>query len=80
MGWHAGQVSAAQYNGSVTVIDGGGCFYPPRFLLMEEVMACTCGHAEEEHGHDPQYPGSTSCQIAGCDCVAFEDDGEDDDE
>lgn len=24
-------------------------------------MACTCGHAEEEHGHVPDYPGSTAC-------------------
>jgi len=32
--------------------------------------ACTCGHSPEEHGHDPRYPGSTSC--TECDCVAYE--------
>src|SRR4051794_23428056 len=26
-----------------------------------EHTACTCGHSVEEHGHDPQYPGSTAC-------------------
>lgn len=31
---------------------------------------CTCGHALEEHGGDPQYPGSTSC--TECDCIAYE--------
>lgn len=51
-------------------------------------MACTCGHSEEEHGHDPKYPGSTACRYhdltdkvsgdEGCDCIAYE--GEDDDE
>jgi len=40
-------------------------------------MACTCGHAEEEHGHDLKYPGSTACNE--CDCIAFEE-GEDDSE
>lgn len=34
-------------------------------------MACTCGCAEEEHGHDLEFPGSTAC--TNCDeCVAFE--------
>jgi hypothetical protein len=32
--------------------------------------ACTCGHSIEEHGHDPEYPGSTSC--SECDCIAYE--------
>lgn len=48
-------------------------------------MACTCGHAEEEHGDDPEFPGSTACRedlgLTGddpCPCLAFEDDGEDD--
>jgi hypothetical protein len=41
-------------------------------------MACTCGHAIEEHGHDPKHPGSTAC--TQCECIAFEDDGEDEDE
>ena len=44
-------------------------------------MACTCGHAEEEHGHDPQYPGSTACQMEDCECIAWEDnEGAEDDE
>ena len=33
---------------------------------------CTCGHAPEEHGNDPEYPGSTSC--TECDCLAYEAD------
>lgn len=41
-------------------------------------MACTCGHAEEEHGGDPKYPGSTAC--IECECIAFEDDGEGEDD
>jgi len=48
-------------------------------------MSCVCGHSEEEHGHDPEYPGSTACQGvfdngAGkdekCPCCAFEEDDE----
>jgi hypothetical protein len=38
--------------------------------------ACVCGHAEEEHGGDPEYPGSTACQEADCDCVCYEPDGD----
>lgn len=46
---------------------------------------CTCGHTPEEHGRDPEYPGSTACQSDlgsdvpgdGCDCVAYEADSED---
>lgn len=34
--------------------------------------ACYCGHSEEEHGHDPAYPGSTAC--TECDCIAYEED------
>lgn len=40
-------------------------------------MACTCGHAKEEHGNDPDYSRSTGCDE--CDCIAFEEDGEDED-
>lgn len=46
---------------------------------------CVCGHAIEEHGHDPEYPGSTACQADGvagedapgdgCDCIAYESEG-----
>lgn len=35
--------------------------------------SCTCGHAVEEHGNDPEYPGSTSC--SECDCIAYESEG-----
>lgn len=38
--------------------------------------ACQCGHAVEEHGHDPDYPGSTACsECPEGDCVAYEDAG-----
>lgn len=33
---------------------------------------CTCGHVEDDHGHDPRYPGSTACGMDGCDCIAYE--------
>jgi len=49
------------------------------FKLKQErkiKMACTCGHSEEEHGHDPEYPGSTSCTETDCDCISFESDEE----
>jgi hypothetical protein len=36
---------------------------------------CTCGHAPEEHGGDPKYPGSTACSVDDCECIAYEDDG-----
>ena len=39
----------------------------------DEQKICTCGHVEDEHGHDEQYPGSTTCAIDGCDCISFED-------
>lgn len=38
---------------------------------------CACGHAPEEHGGDPRYPGSTAC--SECDCIAYESDGPADD-
>lgn len=38
-------------------------------------MSCVCGHSEEEHGNDPEYPGSTACNECD-DCVAFEDNDE----
>ena len=47
--------------------------------LEEKIMACACGHSEEEHGHDPKYPRSTACTADGCDCIAFEE-GDDDEE
>lgn len=37
---------------------------------------CVCGHAPEEHGHDPAHPSSTACRAdlgaEGCDCAAYE--------
>ncbi len=44
-------------------------------------MTCTCGHDEEDHGHDPKLPGSTACHFDGddpedCECIAFEPDDE----
>ena len=45
------------------------------------MSACMCGHAIEEHGDDPKYPGSTACGVDDCDCIAFEaDESEDEDE
>ena len=41
-------------------------------------MTCHCGHAEDEHGLDDEFPGSTACAEDDCDCIAFESDGEDD--
>ncbi len=44
---------------------------------MSDDNECTCGHVEDEHGHDRKYPGSTACNVPECECVAFEssDDG-----
>ena len=40
-------------------------------------MACTCGHAEEEHGgDDPKYPCSTACTAEKCKCICYEEDGD----
>ncbi len=36
---------------------------------------CTCGCAPEDHGRDPEYPGSTSCTACD-DCIAYEADPE----
>ena len=46
---------------------------------MSEPKACVCGHSEEEHGHDPKYPGSSACQAEGCDCIAYEAEEPEDD-
>ena len=37
---------------------------------------CVCGGAPEDHGRDPEYPGSTACTHC-TDCVAYEADPED---
>jgi len=41
---------------------------------------CTCGHVFDEHGGDPEYPGSSACTIDECDCTCFEEDEESRDE
>lgn len=33
---------------------------------------CTCGEPFEEHGNDPDHPGSTACTAEHCDCIAYE--------
>lgn len=43
--------------------------------------ACVCGHDVEDHGHDPDHPGSTTCDSARwngkpCDCIAYEENRE----
>lgn len=40
--------------------------------MTETSDTCVCGHVLDEHGHDPKYPGSTACTIAGCECICFE--------
>ena len=39
---------------------------------MNDTDVCTCGDVRDEHGHDPDYPGSTACTRESCDCLAFE--------
>lgn len=40
---------------------------------------CYCGHADDEHGGDPELTGSTACNVENCDCIAYEEE-EDEDE
>ena len=42
------------------------------FGTLDLSKVCACGHDTEEHGGDPQYPGSSACQVSDCDCIAFE--------
>lgn len=39
---------------------------------------CVCGHALDEHGGDPEFPGNTGChgdtEDGPCDCIAYEED------
>ena len=37
-------------------------------------MTCHCGHVEDEHGLDDEFPGSTACAEDDCECIAFEAD------
>lgn len=46
--------------------------YGRNYGAKEEDPQCTCGHPKEEHGGDSEYPGSTSCSVEDCDCIAFE--------
>lgn len=47
-------------------------------------MSCVCSHSEEEHGNDPDYPGSDECygtfeddgDEIPCECLGFEEDPE----
>jgi hypothetical protein len=58
----------------------GGTTNECRDLLSYEAPAsltCVCGCAVEEHGNDPEYPGSTSC--TQCDCIAYEANGPEED-
>lgn len=50
----------------------GGATNESRDLLTDipASLTCVCDHAVEEHGNDPEYPGSTSC--TECDCIAYE--------
>lgn len=34
--------------------------------------ACECGHVDDEHGGNPEYPGSMACNVDNCDCIAYE--------
>lgn len=44
--------------------------------MSDDKSTCCCGHEEDEHGHDPDYPGSTACNVPGCRCMAYESDNE----
>lgn len=47
---------------------------------MTDLDPCACGHAPEEHGNDPDFPGSTACTVDECECIAYEADDEADDD
>lgn len=42
------------------------------------INPCTCGHSPEEHGGDAEHPGSTACTVAGCDCIAYDEEPDED--
>lgn len=44
------------------------------------MKTCVCGDVEDEHGQDPEFPGSSACSIEGCDCVAWEWNEEDEED
>lgn len=39
---------------------------------QSEAPVCVCGHSQDDHGGDPDYPGSTACRDDDCECVAYE--------
>jgi hypothetical protein len=41
--------------------------------IVTDIDPCVCGGAPEDHGRDPEYPGSTACTHC-TDCVAYEAD------
>lgn len=48
---------------------------PVRGAVVGASDPCVCGHAPEDHGRDPEYPGSTACRECVTDgCVAYEAD------
>jgi len=47
---------------------------------MDGGDTCTCGDVRDEHGQDPDHPGSTAYNVEGCDCIAFEHDRDSEDQ
>lgn len=43
---------------------------------MNDHDVCFCGHIWDEHGGDPEYPGSTACTVKDCPCITFDHDTE----
>ena len=41
--------------------------------IVSGTDSCVCGGASEDHGRDPEYPGSTACTHC-TDCIAYEAD------
>lgn len=43
---------------------------------MDLEAKCTCGHTYEEHRRD--HLGVHGCQMPDCDCIMFDEDGDED--
>lgn len=41
-------------------------------MRPDDTSVCHCGHVFDEHGHDPEFPGSNACNVEGCHCLDFE--------
>ena len=41
--------------------------------LELELGPCTCGHEYDEHGGDPDFPGSSACNAEDCDCGSYDE-------